>query len=65
MTKVNSKNLRKNDHSNLNLAPSFYNSENNFDTNFSTFHVFNHLLKRQCEDLIKLGVDPIISVNIT
>ncbi len=29
---------------------------------FSTYHVLNHLLKAQCNDLIKLGVDPIIKV---
>ncbi len=40
----------------------FFFVERNFDLNFSTFHVYNRLLLRQCADLIKLGVNPKIKV---
>ncbi|CAF0746594.1 unnamed protein product [Brachionus calyciflorus] len=34
--------------------------ENMVEKNYSTFEVYNYMLKRQCDDLIRLGVDPMI-----
>ena len=31
---------------------------------YSTYHVYTHLLKAQCNDLINLGVNPSIEVLI-
>ncbi|RNA41963.1 TATA box-binding -associated factor RNA polymerase I subunit B [Brachionus plicatilis] len=37
-----------------------YEIETSVARNFSTFEVYNHLLRRQCDDLVKNGVDSII-----
>jgi len=34
--------------------------EDDIDASFSTFHVFNHLLCAQANDLIKIGIDSVI-----